>query len=152
MIIEANCRFCKVPLKLEFNDAYAELGDPMGIIKFAACNPCADYRVGRRIPIKTIKAACYQLILNQDRPKKELEEIQERIRTVLVKATRSYAESLCDFYRSRILIFDESLADGMIAKPKDWGDLLRGYHRVAVKSIRQSEAAGTSAKAPCRDD
>ncbi len=43
-----HCKFCKLPIVVVVDDAYAGLGDPLHLLGLAACNFCSDIRVERR--------------------------------------------------------------------------------------------------------
>lgn len=119
MRIEAKCKFCSRPLSLSVDDEYAKLGDPYQLIKFSACNPCADFQLARRSIAESMRKRCLPLIgrkLTEEAQTKHCEAF-----TLLVKRfMRLYSEKL----HQPMPDWDEGIVDALLATPGNYGDIL----------------------------
>ena len=61
-----HCKFCQRPITLEIDDYY-ELKDPLGLIRLAACNRCADLRSRRRSIMEFMVDLACRLKSGEDR-------------------------------------------------------------------------------------
>jgi len=121
------CQFCKKPLVLRVSDDYAELGDPMNLIKLASCNPCADLRVKARKEEEAIAKGCYRLI--EVRQKKDSGAVQSQIRLLLDSVTRKYADTIARINRSDTAIWDMAFPELLFDRPERFGKILSKYRQ-----------------------
>lgn len=111
-----NCKFCKAPITLEIDDEYSEFGDPYKLLRYAACNYCADVRVERRFLERRIArtAVAFACLVH---PKED--EIK-LVRGSLTKLYELYAKNIAAFHRKEGMCWDDAVIDAVMAQPRDW--------------------------------
>lgn len=129
------CKFCRIPLTLAMDDDYAALGDPFKLVKFAACNRCADYQETHRRLHAAIGATCYQLMITKASDKPRLEQLRD----ILLKSTRRFAQLVCDYVKAATLNWSEDLVDELMKKPRFFPRILADYVRVTRRAFSQSQ-------------
>lgn len=118
--IATNCKFCKAPITLEIDDSYDPVSDPNKLIPLAACNPCADIRVRRRILETKIGKACRALQLLSPGDKEDREELSK----ILEKLTQGYAKMICKWHGYEGMVWEECCVAEIVSKPDHWGEAL----------------------------
>lgn len=129
-----NCKFCKMPITVEIDDAYAELGDPYKLLPMACCNRCADLRLTRGVLEGKIKHACLGLFQKKGMASRE---VVTRTREVLTKLTQGYATMIARWNHKEGMAWDEECVNMMMDKPEYWHKILaelwnlfRDSHRI----------------------
>lgn len=116
-----NCKFCKRPITVEVEDAYAELGDPFKLIQLLCCDHCADLRIERRKLERDIKNKCVGMF--QVGPKKaKLKEKENR--EFLKYTTQKYAELIARWHEKEGMAWDDAIVDTLIENPERWSTVL----------------------------
>lgn len=119
MIVEATCKFCQVPLRLQVDGEYAALGDPYKLLKLASCNRCADYRVSMRKVVDQIKrVAMERLVASHD------EETTKRARETLTVLLKKMMRLMSDYRRTNMPDWDEGIVDSILNDPSQFGRVL----------------------------
>lgn len=113
-----NCKFCKKPITVEIDNAYAELGDPYKLLSLACCNHCADLRVERRRLTEKIARICRKVELCRS------EDSRAEFRVVLEKLTQRYANLIARFHDKERMAWDEAVVDTLMDNPKEWGSVV----------------------------
>lgn len=134
MIHDVNCKICKVPIAVEVDDAYEELGDPFKLLKLATCNRCYDLRTEREAIFTNIGSCCQLLIVNPTN-----KDLRIKSRKLLVILTRKYAELVSKFHRSNHMLWSEEFADMILDKPDKWFKCLDLYREQARQSRKEAE-------------
>lgn len=127
-----NCKFCKDPITIEIDDGYAELGDPLKLIRLAACNRCADFRVARSKYHDFFANICIEIA----NARRDNSPRLAHLHTIVTDASRRYAQAVCAFLRSRTLHWNEDLGTAIFNSPDKWPKLLADYRRVTFNAIR----------------
>jgi hypothetical protein len=120
------CQFCSKLLVLWVDPQYAAMGDPMKLLKLAACNTCADLRVRHRKIEETIAHCC--TALNQGVRKSDMQAFRDTLAT----ATRKYAEVIAQMHGSDTMVWDESFPELLADRPDRWGVILSKYTRDCI--------------------
>lgn len=114
------CKFCKKPIILTIDDAYAELGDPSKLIPMAACNRCADLRIRRRSIEEAIKRSVFPLLT----PSKTREANEQKAREELIILTKKYTALIAEWTDAADPWWDIDIIDSIIANPAHWTSFL----------------------------
>lgn len=130
------CKYCKIPLILNIDDAYGELGDEHKLIPMAACNRCADLRVNIRRLIDSVGRLCSNLIQwaggkNADRRGKVL--------PILHQVTRKYAEQFARLHNSKRMIWSEDFGLLLWERPEKWGIIIDNYKKTTAREYAQEQ-------------
>lgn len=116
------CKFCRKPITLEIDDAYAELGDPYKLLSLAACNECADVRELRRLLEDRVrKLAMTVAAMHHPKP----EEIAS-VRKNLLVLCEKYSRMIARWHRMEGMAFDAAVVDDILNRPDQWPVALRG--------------------------
>lgn len=113
--VAAKCKFCGRILTLWVAEDYNELGDPMKLMKLAACNRCADIKTAQRKLEAAISKECGLLLNRPD------EKTRTKIKTSLCLLTRSYLEVISDWLNRQTAQWEEAIVDDMMARPNSVG-------------------------------
>lgn len=120
MIVEANCQFCKLPLRLIVDEDYGSLGDPQKLYRLAACDPCADYRQRRRQTFAKLKWICELLATGQVSGEEELARVRKNLKTLLLR----FMVNLAKHRRLETPDWDDAILEGLMARPASLGSVL----------------------------
>jgi hypothetical protein len=115
-----NCKFCKKPITVTIDDAYAELGDPLNLIRIASCNECADIRVERRKLEGKIGFACDRVVRAGKMDEEERLEHYDGLR----KLTQEYAGMISRWHHKEGLAWEEEVVRVIIDNPKQWREVI----------------------------
>lgn len=126
-----NCKFCGKNLVVIVDDTYAELGDPFKLLRFAACNRCADIRERKRKLEESIRKVCIGV---QRSSSKDLKAEMSFAMTQLEPLTRKYAVLVADWHNKSGYMWEESFPSLLIEKPDRVNDILAQYW----KSFKQA--------------
>lgn len=116
-----NCKFCKRPITVEIDEAYAALGDPFKLLPLACCNACADNRVSRRKLERKIQLVVTCLSLAGSN---KTENLMQTSREQLTKLTRYYADMIARYHHMDGQLWEPSIVEQIIEKPDAWGETL----------------------------
>lgn len=126
MIQAARCKFCRKPLVLHVDDAYAEHGDIFKLMKLAACDHCADLRLNRRLLESRLQRIC-ALLCNCRANQRE--EKSATVRDVLTRLTQDYAKLVAAWHNMSGMAWDEEMVNLLIEKPDKWAAIISHYWR-----------------------
>lgn len=112
MKVDSKCKFCGMALTLSVSDDYAAMGDPFNLVRLAACNRCADYRVARRKIIDSVKVIAERFIQHQV-GKDSLETEKEK----LADLVKRYMRLLADFRRLPVPEYDSAIVEDLVQRP-----------------------------------
>lgn len=130
-----HCQFCKIPITVEIDDSYAELGDPYKLIRMAACNRCADLRVTRRNLERLMGRQCSALCLLRSSKTKEPTEI----RSNLERLTQDYARMIARWNHLDGMAWEPAIVDAILEDPHHWGDIAARMWRMCRKPNQVTE-------------
>ena len=116
------CKYCRKPITVEIDDAYADLGDPHKLIPMAACNRCADIRVERRVLEAKVKFACMMLHFGR---KKFSETKVHDTRVVLERLLKQYANMIARWHFLEGMSWDDEALNLIMDKPDAWASVLK---------------------------
>lgn len=114
---QTTCKFCKKPITVQVDDAYAELGDVFKLLTLACCNRCADLRVKRRNLEDGIKKIVNPLIAKFGNASVEESNMA---RAALVTLTKKYTAMVADWLHSTTPWWDVTIVDSIMEKPDKW--------------------------------
>jgi hypothetical protein len=121
------CKFCQKPLVIKIDDGYAEMGDPLKLLQYAACNACADLRVDiRRLEEAIGKAANFVSLLTS---KQKIEVPGDKLKQALEKFTRKYAEKIAILFKKETIVWAADFPDMIFENPGQWGKIVNDYRR-----------------------
>jgi hypothetical protein len=125
--IDAKCQFCHKPIRLEIDDAYALLGDPLGLVPIAACNRCADLRVSRRELETQIRGYCAKL---QAKLMKMSQDDRASVAEHVGHLLRKWC-GLASAWRGGHVTLDEGMVEAVMARPLEYASILGSIWRLA---------------------
>lgn len=114
--VEAKCKFCHCDLHLQVEESYHKLKDPMGLIRLASCNRCAELRSRRRGLHEQFVKCCASVLADKVIGKEAMEEAQKVFGSLL----KRYLQ-LIEEWTGQQVEFDEGMADPFIIAPKNLG-------------------------------
>ncbi len=114
-----SCKFCKAPLVIQIDDAYAALGDPLKLLPFAACNRCADLRVRKRSLEAMIMHAVFPLMGSKSA------KVIAQARAELVVLTKKYTAMVADWLHATHPWWDEGIVESIIERPDHTSNFLQ---------------------------
>lgn len=127
-IVDGTCKFCKRPLKLHFDDEYAKLRDPFGLMRLAACNRCGDYRAKRRGLLMDLHRLCC-IAAGSEKGK-------EACARGIEAALRAYSEMFAQYQVSTPPEFDSAILESVMSKPTEYAHVL-GTIRTLIQNQKQ---------------
>ncbi len=114
-----NCKFCKKPITIEIDDAYAELGDPYKLLPMAACNRCADLRVQKRNIEGQLGSLCASISV----AKGSKDGMPKNAKSNVERLTKIYASLIARWNNLDGMAWEPGIVDAIIADPHHWGDI-----------------------------
>lgn len=130
-----HCQFCKIPITVEIDDSYSELGDPYKIVRMAACNRCADLRVTRRNLERLMGRQCSALCLLRSSKTKEPTEI----RSNLERLTQDYARMIARWNHLDGMAWEPAIVEAILEDPHHWGDIASRMWKMCRKPNQVTE-------------
>lgn len=126
---QTECKFCRKPIFLEIDDAYAGMRDPYKLVPMASCNRCADLRVRKRTLEERISRTCMAYFQHLHvRGEKGPEQSEEaEVKQVLVALTKKYTEWFGEFSGISGYLWDMELVNLLMDRPKDWQHVIVQY-------------------------
>lgn len=131
-----NCKFCRKVIYVTIDDSYDALGDPYGLLKYAACNACADARVDKRKSEERILATCTLLASLLEHPEK-LAAARKRAEVNFLDATRKWCNAVGKVYFVPIVV-DRAFGDSMLEHPDKATELLSSKLRDVRSQLQAS--------------
>lgn len=130
MNVKAKCQFCSRELTLEVDDEYSRLGDPLKLLRLAACNRCADLKTKQRRIEGRLEYLTSLLLI------KKTETEMENFKRSMERTAKDYLRLICEFLRVDYVDWDEAILDAlMIApappKPSNLGSVVRRMWQMA---------------------
>jgi hypothetical protein len=114
------CKFCHLPITLEIDSGYAELGDPLKLLQFACCNRCADLRTDKRRLTAALVSLANEIALIKRSDDLALTVARER----LVRVTQAYCGLVADWHNHPFTKWDEQLVTAIMENPKGLGPII----------------------------
>lgn len=127
-----HCKFCKKPITVEIDDAYAELGDPMKLLPMACCNPCADLRVKRRNIEENIKAVAMILVQCKGKVPQAISQMaSEQLRV----KTQAYCKLIAEWHDMSGMAWDENIPAAIMDHPDMWYSVLERLWKIFKEDV-----------------
>lgn len=123
---ETTCKFCRKPVFIEIDDEYAKLGDPMNLIRLAACNRCADLRDEKRKLEDKINVLCTWL-LQLSEPGRI--KARDKALASFTRVTEKYASLVASWLNGQ-KYFDSSFPESLFNRPDDWPNIISAYWKI----------------------
>lgn len=117
------CRFCHKPITLEIDDDYAALGDPLNVLKLAACDHCAVLRVNRKRLEEKIQRACSYLEFLGTSDAKQ----RSILRNILLSLSRKYGQLIVSWHNETGNFDSPVIAAKLADDPSNWKEHLSEY-------------------------
>lgn len=120
------CKFCQCRLIIYIHKEYEGLGDPFNLMKYAACNACADNKevlteAGDRL---------WRVVDHWALAKPSVRhEIATKVKEGITKWFRIYAEALARANGCSKMLFDPGEVAYIMNKPEGFGRWLAAYDR-----------------------
>lgn len=123
--VEAKCKFCGIIIHPEIHEEYAQLRDPLNLLRLAACNRCADLRVERHRLEEKILRTCMRLAsFGAISPGSEADQ---RFRSRLTERTKIYTQFIARWHGANDAWWEESFVDALMAAPESCFQTLRRF-------------------------
>lgn len=132
MIIEYNCKFCRLKSAVEIDDTDHIMFQVDKWKPLLCCNRCADYMVAKRTLIDKVASA--SVLLSRSRLSETgatLLKVEAAIRERFTVLTKLFATLVCDYYRKQN-VWEEAFVDMLMDCPDKFWQIVQQY----AKGIR----------------
>lgn len=130
VVVEGNCKFCGTPVKLVCDPlGLTYWKDPENLLKLAACNRCADFRVARSRLLDAARACSARVSISAE---------SEKVRGQMLRVEQLFRELVNCFYRVD-LPGASNWVDGVMRRPQQFPDLLMAME-LSAKREKKGQA------------
>jgi hypothetical protein len=131
-----NCKFCKKPITIEIDDAYAALGDPQKLLPISTCDRCADLRVERRCVEDRVKTAALTLANAKGHARQEM---QSRFSGIFERLLHDYARLIARWHYLQGESWDDAALETILIHPEAWHSVLETLWKVFKDANKERE-------------
>ena len=117
------CKFCKAPLEVEVDEAYAALDDPFRLLGMAACSTCTELRVSRRTLEEKIRRTASLL---QGLTSRETDE-RKALLNILRNLAYAYWRLIGRWTKAPRINLPEDKLKELQDNPQDWGTVISSF-------------------------